>query len=147
VKRDGRTSLRAGDDDRLNGGQFPTPSHADRIRAGLTTFFAPGFDADAYVLLDNFRQFFFGKVALMSIYLALFAVLFIDVASAAVLEENVPTPEMGTQEQRVACGPDVRRFCKFVKPEDGPFAYLACLQEHRQKLHSACLKVLESNGQ
>jgi len=25
---------------------------------GLTTFLAPGFDADAYVLLDNFRRFF-----------------------------------------------------------------------------------------
>ena len=84
----------------------------------------------------------------MSIYRALLAVLFIDVASAAALEkENVPTPEMGTPEQRVACGPDVHRFCKSVKPEDGPFAYLACLQGHREKLHVACLKVLESNGQ
>jgi hypothetical protein len=91
---------------------------------------------------------FFEKVAPMSIFRVLLAVLFIDVASAAVLEqENVPAPEMGTSEQRVACGPDVRRFCKFVKPEDGPFAYLACLQEHREKLHVACLKVLESNGQ
>jgi hypothetical protein len=83
----------------------------------------------------------------MSIYRALLALLFIGVASTALGQANVPTPEMGTPEQRAACGPDVRRFCKSVKPEDGPFAYLSCLQDHRAKLHAACLKVLESNGQ
>jgi len=85
-------------------------------------------------------------------YRALLALLFIGVASTALAQSNVVTPEtgtpeMGTPEQRQACGPDVRRFCKSVKPDDGPFAYLACLQEHREKLHVACLKVLESNGQ
>jgi hypothetical protein len=93
----------------------------------------------------------------MSIYRALLALLFIGVASTALGQASVVTsetgtpetgtPEMGTPEQRAACGPDVRRFCKSVKPDDGPFAYLACLQEHREKLHVACLKVLESNGQ
>src|SRR5664280_573962 len=58
-----------------------------------------------------------------------------------------PGPEMGTPEQRAACGPDISRFCKTVKPEDGPFGYLSCLQDHREKLRAACLKVLESNGQ
>lgn len=83
----------------------------------------------------------------MSIYRALLALLFIGVASTVLEQENAPTPEMGTPEQRAACGPDVNRFCKSVKPEDGPFAYLSCLQDHRAKLHAACLKVLESNGQ
>ena len=83
----------------------------------------------------------------MSIYRALLALLFVGVASTALGRENVPTPEMGTPEQRAACGPDVSRFCKSVKPEDGPFGYLSCLQEHRAKLRAACLKVLESNGQ
>jgi len=51
--------------------------------------------------------------------------------------------QMGTTEQRAACGPDVGRFCKSVKPEEGPFAYLACLQANRTKLRPACLKVIE----
>ena len=50
---------------------------------------------------------------------------------------------MGTPEQRAACGPDVGRFCKKVKPEEGPFAYLNCLQANRDKLRRACLKVIE----
>ena len=83
----------------------------------------------------------------MSSYRALLALLFIAVASTALGQADVPTPEMGTPEQRAACGPDVRRYCKTVKPDDGPFAYLACLQEHRGKLRVACLNVLESNGQ
>jgi hypothetical protein len=69
----------------------------------------------------------------MSTYRALLALLFIGIASNALgqakvptPEPNVPAPEMGTPEQRAACGPDVGRFCKSVKPEDGPFAYRAC---------------------
>jgi hypothetical protein len=54
---------------------------------------------------------------------------------------------MGTPEQRNACGPDVGRFCKTVKPEDGPMAYLTCLQTHRAKLREACRTMLESVGQ
>lgn len=87
----------------------------------------------------------------MSTYRALLALLFISITSTALAQKKVPAPEpppeMGTPEQRAACGPDVGRFCKSVKPEDGPFAYLFCLQGHREKLRTACLKVLESNGQ
>jgi hypothetical protein len=83
----------------------------------------------------------------MSIYRALLALLFIGVASTALGQTNVPSPEMGTPEQRAGCGPDVGRFCKSVKPEDGPFGYLSCLQDHRTKLRAACLQVLVSNGQ
>ncbi len=50
---------------------------------------------------------------------------------------------MGTAEQRAACRHDVGRFCKAVKPEDGQFAYLYCLQKNREKLRPACLKVIE----
>ena len=64
----------------------------------------------------------------MSIYRALLTSLFIGVASTALGQANVPAPEeMGTPEQRAACGHDVGRFCKSVKPEDGPFGYLFCL--------------------
>lgn len=51
--------------------------------------------------------------------------------------------DMGTPEQRAACGPDVGRYCKSVRPEDGPFAYLACLQANRAKLRPACVRVIE----
>ena len=88
----------------------------------------------------------------MSTYRALLALLFIGIASTALgqtkvraPETNVPAPEMGTPEQR-----DVYQgglFGKSDKSEDGPFAYLSCLQGHREKLRTACLKVLESNGQ
>ena len=54
--------------------------------------------------------------------------------------------EMGTPEQRAACSHDVGRHCKTVKPEEGPFAYLACLQRNREKLRPACLKVIEGGG-
>jgi hypothetical protein len=49
---------------------------------------------------------------------------------------------MGTPEQRAACSHDVGRYCKSVKPEDGPFAYLDCLQKHQEKLRPTCLKVI-----
>jgi hypothetical protein len=64
------------------------------------------------------------------------------VTTAAAQHAKGPTEEMGTPEQRAACGPDVRRFCKSVKPEEGPFAYLNCLQEHRDKLSPACVRVI-----
>ena len=54
--------------------------------------------------------------------------------------------EMGTPEQRAACSHDVGRYCKKVKPEEGPFAYLNCLQEHREKLRPACLKVISGGN-
>jgi hypothetical protein len=40
-----------------------TPSHANHIRTRLDHVPRPGFDADVYVVLDNFERFFFGKVA------------------------------------------------------------------------------------
>ena len=51
--------------------------------------------------------------------------------AAAQTQQTQKPEEMGTPQQRAACAPDVRKFCKSVKPEDGPFAYLSCLQEHR----------------
>ena len=66
-----------------------------------------------------------------------------SVVSTAFAQTDSPQPEMGTPEQRAACGPDVGRYCKSVKTEDGPFAYLSCLQANRTKLRPACLKVIE----
>lgn len=75
----------------------------------------------------------------MSRYAALSIALFL-VAPQAMAQNS---QEMGTPEQRAACGPDVSRYCKSVKPEEGPFAYLACLQKNRDKLRPACVKVIE----
>jgi hypothetical protein len=75
-----------------------------------------------------------------------FAALFLA-AGLAVAHAQAQKPEqMGTPEQRAACGPDVGRYCKSVKPEEGPFAYLACLQKNREKLRPVCLKVIEGGG-
>ena len=61
-------------------------------------------------------------------------------ASSATMAEG------GTPQEEAACRPDVRRFCHtLVGSGDGPV--LACLQEHRAKLHRACREVLESHGQ
>ena len=67
----------------------------------------------------------------------------VSVASSA----SAQGMQMGIPEQRSACGPDVGRFCKKVKPDEGPFAYLACLKTNRDKLRPACRAVLEGNGQ
>jgi hypothetical protein len=54
--------------------------------------------------------------------------------------------EMGTPEQRDACGPDVRKFCYKIKEADGSDAYLQCLELNRCKLSTRCLDMLKSYG-
>jgi hypothetical protein len=71
----------------------------------------------------------------------LLTALLVAVAQPSVAQQQ--SSDMGTPEQRAACGPDVGRYCKSVKPEDGPFAYLACLQANRAKLRPACVKVID----
>jgi Cysteine rich repeat len=61
-------------------------------------------------------------------------------ASAAIAQSGTPA-------EQAACRPDVRRFCHAIKPDSGNGSFLACLQEHRKKLHRACREVLESHGQ
>ena len=53
----------------------------------------------------------------------------------------------GTPEQQAACRPDVRRFCHSSPPGSGDGAFLACLQQHRERLRRACREVLEGHGQ
>jgi hypothetical protein len=67
--------------------------------------------------------------------------------SVAAAQAKDNQPEMGTPQQRQACGTDVGRFCRKIKPEDGPMAYLGCLQEHRRKLSNACRSMLAGVGQ
>jgi hypothetical protein len=62
--------------------------------------------------------------------------------------ENKATADgQGTPQEQAACRPDVRRFCRDLKPDAGSLSFLSCLQGHREKLSRACLAVLESHGQ
>jgi hypothetical protein len=59
-----------------------------------------------------------------------------------------PSPEtqyQGSPQDQDACGRDAKRFCK--KDLSDSYLVLSCLQEHREKLHKACRKVLENYGQ
>ena len=53
--------------------------------------------------------------------------------------------EPSTPEEQAACSPDATKFCKDEIPDT--FRVLACLQEHRDKLHKACQQILKNNGQ
>jgi len=52
----------------------------------------------------------------------------------------------GTAEEQKACSRDVQRFCRPVI-DQGDFTILACLQQNRPKISSACDHVLKSHGQ
>jgi hypothetical protein len=51
----------------------------------------------------------------------------------------------GTPQEQQACSRDASRFCRKQLGDDA--AVQQCLQQHRQKLSSACLKVFQSHGQ
>jgi hypothetical protein len=86
----------------------------------------------------------------MSIRQALLTAMLVAGASTVFAQSRAPEakgPEMilpGTPEQRAACGSDVGRFCKSVKPDEGTLGYLTCLTENRDKLTPTCRSVLET---
>jgi hypothetical protein len=45
-----------------------------------------------------------------------------------------------------ACAGNVQRYCRPIL-DQGDFAVLACLQQHREKLTATCKKVLADHGQ
>jgi len=59
---------------------------------------------------------------------------------------SAESSQMGTPEQRAACGPDVRRFCHQLKEADGADAYLQCLELNRSKLSARCIALLQNYG-
>jgi hypothetical protein len=75
---------------------------------------------------------------------ALFATIVLC-ASAPVFAQSAGS-DMGTPEQRAACGPDVRKFCYKIKESDGSDAYLQCLELNRSKLSARCVGMLQSYG-
>ena len=64
----------------------------------------------------------------------------------------IATPQLalaqggGTEQERAACAPDVKRHCLQVV-DQGDLVILSCLQQNRTKLSSACNKVLIDHGQ
>ena len=53
--------------------------------------------------------------------------------------------QQGTPQERDACAPAVRKFCKSANEDT--MRVLACLQANRAKIGAACNKVLTSHGQ
>jgi hypothetical protein len=53
--------------------------------------------------------------------------------------------QQGTPQERAACAPTVRKFCKSANEDT--MQVLACLQANRAKIGAACNKVLVSHGQ
>ena len=58
-----------------------------------------------------------------------------------------PQPQRsGTAEEQAACSRDVQRYCRPVI-DQGDFTILACLQQNRPKLTTACNQVLKDHNQ
>ena len=76
-------------------------------------------------------------------------VLGLSLGSALALNVNVALAQQqthgGTAEEQKACSRDVARFCKSVMNADD-LTVLGCLQQNREKLAPACLKVLTDHG-
>jgi Cysteine rich repeat len=65
-----------------------------------------------------------------------------SVSTAAIAEQQ----RSGTPEEQKACARDVERFCRPVI-DQGDFTVLACLQQNRPKISTACDLVLKNHGQ
>ena len=65
---------------------------------------------------------------------------------SAVSSDAFAQQRSGTPEEQKACSRDVQRFCRPVI-DQGDFTILACLQQNRPKISSACDQVLKSHGQ
>ena len=52
----------------------------------------------------------------------------------------------GTEQEQRVCAGNVQRYCRSIL-DQGDFAVLACLQQHREKLSASCRKVLTGHGQ
>ena len=58
---------------------------------------------------------------------------------------SVTAHAQGTEEQRAACRPDVRKFCRAVHPDAGSQAFLSCLQANRLKISAKCRQVIDGS--
>lgn len=72
--------------------------------------------------------------------------LALSLLSSAVSSDAFAQQRSGTAEEQKACSRDVQRFCRPVI-DQGDFTILACLQQNRTKISSACDQVLKNHGQ
>jgi len=72
----------------------------------------------------------------------LLTLLSLSISAGAIAQQQ----RSGTPEEQAACSRDVQRYCRPVI-DQGDFTILACLQQNRPKLTSACNQVLKSHGQ
>jgi Cysteine rich repeat len=75
-----------------------------------------------------------------------FFLAFTLLSMSAVCGTSVAQARSGTAAEQAACTRDVQRYCRKVI-DQGDFTILACLQEHRPKLSSACEQVLKEHHQ
>jgi hypothetical protein len=68
--------------------------------------------------------------------------LSLSVSTGAIAQQQ----RSGTPAEQKACARDVQKFCRPLM-DQGDFTILACLQQNRPKLTSACNQVLVSHGQ
>jgi hypothetical protein len=71
--------------------------------------------------------------------------LSISVSTGAFAQQQ-PQQRSGTPEEQKACNRDVQRHCRPVI-DQGDFTILACLQQNRPKLSTACAQVLKDHNQ
>ncbi|MFL6791513.1 MAG: hypothetical protein ACJ8EE_10130 [Bradyrhizobium sp.] len=79
------------------------------------------------------------KFPLAILALSLFSIL---VCSDAFAQQQ----RSGTPDEQKACARDVQRHCRAVI-DQGDFTILACLQQNRPKISTACDQVLKNHGQ
>jgi hypothetical protein len=72
--------------------------------------------------------------------------IFVATVALLSLTVNAVAQQGGTEEERQACSPDVKKFCAAVI-DQGDLVILSCLQQNRQKLSKACNQVLVNHGQ
>jgi len=75
------------------------------------------------------------------IFLALI-LLSTSVSTGAIAQQQ----RSGTPDEQKACARDVERYCRPVI-DQGDFTVLACLQQNRPKISTACDQVLKNHGQ
>jgi hypothetical protein len=90
--------------------------------------------------------------------ISVLAIAFALAAGASALAQQFPAQPppvsgpagmQGTDQERVACHPDVTKFCQTqlqVNPND-VLGILGCLRENKPKISRACQDVLASHGQ
>ena len=67
-------------------------------------------------------------------------------SSSLLVTSAVAQQRSGTPDEQKACSRDVQRFCRPLM-DQGDLTILACLQQNRPKLTSACNQVLKNHGQ